>query len=92
MSAKKTYERLKGRDDFEFYLFTGRNVTKEEAKEAGYTEEQRQGFNAALEYGRKQGGDVSFSEDLQGALNRRGLGTKKTKEDGNKVITITGKK
>ena len=77
---------------FEFYLFTGRSITKEEAEEAGYTEAQRQGFNAALEYGRKQGGDISFSEDLQGALNRRGLGTKKTNEDGNKVITVTGKK
>lgn len=92
MSAKKTYERLKDRDDFEYYLFSGSNLSKEDADEAGYTDEQRAGFNAALAYGRKNKGEVSFSEDLQDGLNKAGFKTKKTKEDGEKVVTVGKKK
>tara|TARA_R100000541_G_scaffold385_1_gene3266 strand:+ start:11570 stop:11923 length:354 start_codon:yes stop_codon:yes gene_type:complete len=92
MSAKETYERLKDKDAFGYHISTGKNLTKREANEVGFTEEQRASFNAALAYGRKQGGEGSLSEDLQDGLSKRGFGSKKTQEGDSKVVTVKDKK
>jgi|TARA_R110000772_G_scaffold265134_1_gene386248 hypothetical protein len=92
MSAKETYERLKNKGAFKYHISTGKNLTKRDANEVGYTEEQRASFNAALTYGRKQGGKGSLSEDLQDRLSKRGFGSKKTQEGDSKVVTIGDKK
>ena len=38
MSAKETYERLKNKGAFKYHISTGKNLTKRDANEVGYTE------------------------------------------------------